>query len=392
MNELFDHPPDLDVTRPYDGPDEGPIVSEIADTLSPRDELSHTYQQIVQSPQVSWETRYRMLERLGEGGQGVVYLAERASGFDVAFQLALKFYRPDDYLSVENYRSEMARIARVTMDVAAIQQDQVMDVYNVTEYRGLLVLAAEVVKGCDIRQLLTPSTLASVKDYVTPKRWKYINDVVITCAGFQNRFQPFVALNILRECLAGVAALHRKQIVHADLKPANVMVKLTGNCKIIDLGSAFRQDAYPSRPTWTKRYAAVEVLKRSRHTPQSDIASLGYILLEILTGKYPYAATESDKEIIELKEDLWKRKKDLLPPDLARNELIVELLSKMIAPDPDDRFETMEEVGHVAQEIQEQLVKSNMSTDAAMELRYFMEDLEAAREAAAKASSQKMAQ
>jgi len=392
MNELFDHPPDLDVTRPYDGPDEGPIVSEIADTISPRDELSHTYQQIVQSPQVSWETRYRMLERLGEGGQGVVYLAERASGFDVAFQLALKFYRPNDYLSVENYRSEMARIARVTMDVAAIQQDQVMDVYNVTEYRGLLVLAAEVVKGCDIRQLLTPSTLASVKDYVTPKRWKYINDVVITCAGFQNRFQPFVALNILRECLAGVAALHRKQIVHADLKPANVMVKLTGNCKIIDLGSAFRQDAYPSRPTWTKRYAAVEVLKRSRHTPQSDIASLGYVLLEILTGKYPYAATESDKEIIELKEDLWKRKKDLLPPDLARNDLIVELLSKMIAPDPEDRFETMEEVGHVAQEIQEQLVKSNMSTDAAMELRYVMEDLEAVREAAEKAKPQKMAQ
>lgn len=384
MNELFDHPPNLDITRPYEGPDEGIALSDYDHSLGPRDQLAQVYQEAVQSPSVAWETRYRMLERLGEGGQGVVYLAERASGFDVAFQLALKFYRPNDYLSVENYRSEMARIARVTMDVAAIQQDQVMDVYNVTEYRGLLVLAAEVVKGCDIRQLLTPSTLATVKDHVSAKRWKYINDVVLTSAGFQNRFQPFVALNILRECLAGVAALHRKQIVHADLKPANVMVKLTGNCKIIDLGSAFRQDAYPSRPTWTKRYAAVEVLKRSRHTPQSDIASLGYILLEILTGKYPYAATESDKEIIELKENLWARKKDLLPPDLARNDLIVELLSKMIAPDPEDRFETMEEVGHVAQEIQEQLVKSNMSTDAAMEIRYFMEDLEAAREAAAK--------
>lgn len=340
--------------------------------------LHERYQDIIHRDEVSWEMAYRLISRLGAGGQGVVFLSERAGAFDVSFQLALKFYRPDGYPDVTIYRSEMARLARVANDVARIQQDHLLDVYNVVEHEGILVLVSEWVDGYDLRQLVAPDLLKRVKKAVDRDRWEYINDVIITYAGFQSRMMPGVAIAILRECLSGLAALHREGIIHADLKPANVMVKQTGNCKIIDLGSAFSLEQSPLRPTWTPRYAAVEVLEGARHTPASDLASMGYVLLELLTGKYPFAGVSSPQELIQLKREVWRRIPELLPRDLARNGTLVELLSRMIAPDPADRFVSLEEADlseYGAAEIQRQLVKVNMTTEAENEIRILMHEI-----------------
>ena len=56
-----------------------------------------------------------------------------------------------------------------------------------------------------------------------------------------------MAVAIIRECLAGLAALHREEIVHGDIKPSNIMVKRTGNAKIIDIGSASTSTTCRSR-------------------------------------------------------------------------------------------------------------------------------------------------
>jgi serine/threonine-protein kinase len=269
-------------------------------------------------------------------------------------------------------------MARLAMHTARIQQDHLLDVYNVVDYQGILVLVSEWVDGYDLRHLTTPKLLKQVKKTVNRKRWEYINDVIITDAGFQSRLMPGVAIAILRECLSGLAALHRQGIIHADLKPANVMVKQTGNCKIIDFGSAFQQHDYPLHPTWTPRYAAVEVLEGARHTPLSDLASLGYVLLELLTGKYPFAGVADGIELIHIKRDIWKRIADLLPKDVARNSTLVELLSKMIAPDPAHRFASLEEADLSpcgAAEIERQLVKVNMTTEVENEMRILMQEV-----------------
>lgn len=343
-------------------------------------DLYDRYQQIVNSKEVTWEMTYRLLSRLGAGGQGIVFLADRSGAFDVSFPLALKFYRPDGYPDVSTYRREMSRMAQVNMETARIQQDHLIDVYNVVEYRGILVLVSEWVDGYDLRHLTTPKLLKQIKRTVDAERWEYINDVIITDAGFQSRLMPGVAIAILRECLAGLAALHRQGIIHADLKPANVMVKQTGNCKIIDLGSAFMHDQYPVRPTWTPRYAAVEVLEGGRHTASSDLASLGYVLLELLSGKYPFAGVSDGAELINVKRDIWRRIPDLLPKDVARNNTLVEMLSRMIAPDPADRFASLEEAdlsNTGASEIQRQLVKVNMTTEVENEMRILMQEFTA---------------
>lgn len=341
-------------------------------------DLSRRYLEIINRDDVSWEMTYQLISRLGAGGQGVVFLGERVGAFDVSFQLALKFYCPAGYPDVATYRSEMARLSRVANDVARIQQDHLLDVYNVTEHEGILVLVTEWVDGYDLRRLVAPDMLKRVRRSVNRERWEYINDVIITSQGFQSRLMPGVAIAILRECLAGLAALHREGIIHADIKPANVMIKQTGNCKIIDLGSAFSLDQKPLRPTWTARYAAIEVLQGARHTPASDLASLGYVLMELLTGRYPFAGVNDPQELIQLKREMWRRIPELLPHDLARNGTLVSMLSRMIAPDPADRFSSMEEADlseNGAAEIERQLVKVNMTTEAENEMRLLMQEI-----------------
>lgn len=372
---------DMDVTRIFapDGQDNFLARERAAEARK----LNARFEDIIDRTNVSWDQVYRLKKVLGEGGQGTVFLAERFGAFDVSFQLALKFYRPDGYQDVEMYRSEMSRLASVAMEVSKIQQDHILDIYNVIEYEGILVLATEWVDGTDLRQLLAPTVLTNLKQTVAKDRWEYINDVVMTDAGFQSRMMPSVVLGILRECLAGLSALHRQNVIHADMKPANVMVKQTGNSKIIDLGSSFSMDAPPRRPTWTWRYAPVEVLEGAPHTPSSDLASLGYVVLELLSGKIPFVGVNDRTELIRLKRQTWERISDILPDDVARNTTIVEMISKMIAPDPADRFGSLEDADlahNGATAIERQLVKVDMDTVVTNEMRVLLEEIEASRD------------
>ena len=351
----------------------------VGELASETQALAEQFDRMLNQDEISWEVAYRLVKKLGSGGQGVVFLAHRTGAFDVVFRLALKFFRPTGYPDAESYRLDMSRLARLAMQLARIQQDHLLDVYNVIEYRGIQTLVMEWVDGYDLRFLLTPGALARVRASVDEDKWEYVNDVIVTGIGSQVRLKPGVAIAILRDCLTGLGALHRERLVHADLKPANIMVKRTGNCKLVDFGSAFALQELPARPTWTPRYAAVEVLEGETHSPVSDLASLGYVLFEMLSGQFPFTEATDGIELVEAKRELAHRLPERLPPEVARNDMLIDLLRKLIAPDPADRFASAEEADlseQGAAEFQRQLVKGDLASEYENDIRMWLRELE----------------
>jgi serine/threonine-protein kinase len=336
------------------------------------------YHTLLQSDSVCWAAQYRKIRLLGKGGQGVVYLSERQGTDLFRLPVAVKIFSPENYRDGESYATDMVRIAGICSRVALIQHDNLLDLHNFIEQGGVRIMVMEWVDGFDLRDLLTHRTYEKTKKTLTGDRWKYVCDVILAEGEYQPRFKPGVAIQILRECLAGLAALHRDGIVHGDLKPAKIMVKRTGNAKIIDIGSAMDLGKAAGRRFWSPAYAAPEVLRGGETTPQSDLASLGYVLIEMLAGQCPFEGIEDYSRLLDAKNGLDKRLDDLLPEEVSCNETLLHLCQMLIAPDPARRFNDAQaaDLGRRgAADFHRQLVKGDLASEYENDLRIWLEDL-----------------
>ncbi len=249
------------------------------------DDLLQRYRSIIDQRRLSWTEYHRLMRLLGSGGQGVVYLSQRRGTDSFTLPVALKIFSPERYEDERAYDEAMARMAVVAAHVAQIQQDNLLDVHNWVDRNRIRLMEMEWVNGYDLSLLLTQKMLDRVQSRVDARRWKYVNEVIVTQGPVQPRLKPGIAIAIVRDCLAALAALHREGIVHGDMKPSNIMLKRTGDAKIVDIGSAFEVGHVPARRTCTPTYAAPEVLEGGESTPRSDLASLGYVLIEMLAGQ-----------------------------------------------------------------------------------------------------------
>ncbi len=340
--------------------------------------LLRQFNELISQEEVNWTVTYRLIRQLGSGGQSVVYLADRFGSHSAKFRLALKIFTPKNYVDEESYQQEMSRIAHVAMRIAKIQQDHLLDVQNVVSFNEIQAMVMEWVDGFDLDHMLNPLTLASVRSKVTPERFEYINNVIVTPTERRLRFQPAIGVAILRECFAGLAALHREHIVHGDLKPSTIMLKQTGNVKLIDFGSAFDVEDPPAIQTWTPRYAAAELLDGANHSTASDLASLGYVFFEMISGISPFHGISSLTSLIEAKKRFPDVFPDLLPPDVAENELLIGLIRGLIDPEPSRRFSSAEAADlddKGAAHLERQLVKGNLDTEHEHDIRHLLDEL-----------------
>jgi serine/threonine-protein kinase len=208
---------------------EPPTISVAGDVGSrcPPDLLAR-YGEILGAGRLNWTEYHVLSRRLGAGGQGVVYLTTRRGTDNFTLPVALKIFSPERYDSEELYIEAMNRIAAVAARVAQIQQDNLLDVHNFVEQRRIRIMEMEWIDGYDLSRLLSPEFLARTRAGVADDRWNYLNEVIVTAGPRQSRLKPGVAIAIVRECLAALAALHREGIVHGDVKTSNIMVKRTG--------------------------------------------------------------------------------------------------------------------------------------------------------------------
>ena len=263
--------------------------------------------------------------------------------------------------------------------MAQLQQDNLLDVHNWVDRGRIRMMEMEWVDGFDLSRLLTQKMLDRVYERVSNRRWKYINQVIVTAGPMQPKVKPGVAIAIIRDCLAALAALHRAGIVHGDVKPSNIMLKRTGNAKIVDIGSAFVLDQPPPQRSCTPTYAALEVLEGKESSSRSDLASLGYVVIEMLSGTPPFAGLKDLRSLLEAKRFLAQRLNKILPDEVVCNQLLMNFLCRLIAPDPMRRFPSAEAADLVkegAASFQRQLIKGDLASEYDSEIRLWLEELE----------------
>ncbi len=194
--------------------------------------------------------RFRITDLMGSGGMGEVY---RAEDLTLNETVALKVLTP--------YSDKPNRVPEVLQEVRLARQvshNNVCRVHDMTQVGGVYVISMEFINGEDLASLL--------------KR--------------VGRLPYSSALDIGVQIAHGLAALHAQNILHLDLKPANVMVDRSGDAKITDFGQAGRtgSKAHGGTPT----YMAPELYDGDIADVSSDLYALGLVLFELVTGKKPF--------------------------------------------------------------------------------------------------------
>ena len=203
---------------------------------------------------------YRIVEEIGRGGMGVVYLAEDVR---LARRVALKALPPVVAANPELQQ----RLRREARAAATITHPAVATVYALEEIDGHLLIVSEYVAGETLRAWIERGPL-------DPARGRAI------------------ALQIA----GALAAAHDAAVVHRDLKPENVLVTATGDVKVVDFGIAHVEGPEATRLTragamlGTPAYMAPEQLLGAAVDSRADIYAFGVLLSEMTTGRHPLSA------------------------------------------------------------------------------------------------------
>lgn len=248
---------------------------------------------------------YDVLEKIGQGGLGIVYRARRlADGEDVV----IKTIRPDrlqDSEAVRRFELE----AELVEDLKHAHIVPMFDHWQ-DENGGYLVM--RWLPGGNLRERFRRAPL-SLAD----------------------------AARLMREICGALDSAHRVEVVHRDIKPDNILYDLDGAAYLTDFGVAKRLNAYS--PITGKDglvgsigYSAPEQILNEKITPQTDVYALGITLFEALTGQHPFDDVTGELQV------MMKQLRDVLPDvTVIRPELPPELnaiLQKATAKAPEARY------------------------------------------------------
>ncbi|HSB61641.1 MAG TPA: serine/threonine-protein kinase [Vicinamibacteria bacterium] len=285
-------------------------------------------------------SHYRVLEKVGVGGMGEVYLAEDSR---LNRKVALKVLPA----ALTRDADRVARFVREARAAAGVEHPHIASVYDIGEAEGRTFIAMEYVRGQSLRDAI------HLRSLTLPQ-----------------------ALELAVQVSDALALVHERGVVHRDLKPENILVAEGGYAKIIDFGLAKLLDG-PLQATvadsqeaktenrmltaqghilGTVAYMSPEQARGQDVDARSDIFSFGVVLYEMLSGQDPFkkpSAIETLSAILTENPPPLKLATASTPPELQR------ILRRSLAKAPAERYQTMRELSAQLRELRAKVARGH---------------------------------
>src|SRR5215218_10107992 len=258
-----------------------------------------------------FDGRYRIVRKLGTGGMANVYLAEdQELGRRVAIKILDDRHAGDDQF-VERFRRE-------AKNAAGLSHTNIVAIYDRGEAEGTYYIAMEYLDGRTLKELLVRFGMPPVK----------------------------IAIGYTRQILSALAFAHKYGLVHRDIKPHNVLVDAGGHVKVTDFGIARSESSQMTEAgsiIGTAQYLSPEQARGAPVDQRSDIYSVGVVLYELLTGKLPFTGETPLEIAMKHLSEVPTAPSELRPEIPADLDMVV---LRALAKDPEDRFQSAEEMEH----------------------------------------------
>jgi serine/threonine protein kinase/tetratricopeptide (TPR) repeat protein len=252
-------------------------------------------------------SHYKILEKLGEGGMGVVYKAHDAK---LDRDVALKFLPAHVSVSEET----KARFLQEAKAAAALNHAHICTIHGVEEEGGQMYIVMEYIEGGTLRAKLPFSK---------------VND----------------ALSVAIQIGEALQEAHSKGIVHRDIKADNIMLTSKGQAKVMDFGLAKLKGSLKltktSSTVGTLAYMAPEQIQVGEIDHRSDIFSYGVLLFEMLTGKLPFRGEHEAAMMYSILNEQPEPLQKHLPEVSAE---LVHVLNRALEKDPEDRYQHIDDM------------------------------------------------
>ncbi len=268
-------------------------------------------------------SHYEIIEKLGEGGMGEVYLAD---DLKLERQVAIKFL--PQHLTKD--KDNVERFEREAKAAASLNHPNIVTIYEIAEENDQTFIVMEYVEGQTLREMLN-----------TPLRPPLIGGKSDPSPIPSSEFRVPNALNIITQIAEGLSEAHKADIIHRDIKPENILIDSHGRVKILDFGLAKLKGVSKltkeTSTLGTIHYMSPEQLQGKEVDNRSDIWSLGVVLYEMFTGEVPFKGEYEQAVIYSILND---------EPESVNGVSvdIQNVVRKALAKNPDLRYDSIEDV------------------------------------------------
>lgn len=272
-------------------------------------------------------SHYKILEKLGEGGMGVVYKAEDTN---LKRNVAIKFLPRQ----IASQKEEKERFKVEAQAAASLNHPNIATIHSIEEINGETFIVMEYIDGVELKDKIAAGPIK-------------LNE----------------AMDIVRKIADGLGAAHSKGIIHRDIKSSNIMITSDGKTKIMDFGLAKVKGSGLTTKIGTTMgtvaYMSPEQASAEKVDQRTDIWSVGVILYELLTGELPFKADyDAAWAYVILNKDPLK------PSELDRKipASVDSVVLRMLEKDREKRYGDTQELIRDLEKIQAEVINTEQET------------------------------